>query len=203
MVPGSFICVFLASSKQASQLYFSESLLRACRLPATTLPPGLLACLAGGLLRAWLRRPCCDNPCCGPAGCLRRPCCLPAALRLHAASLAATTLLPLAVGLPAACDDLAACLLPCWLDYWLAWRAGCCEPGRRPCCQGGKTAGLLGRRLQYVSYDELARTRLLSSFCANASAVARENVKFLPKTWIPLATSETKSKKRQAKSPLL
>ena len=27
MVPGSFICVFLASSKQASQLYFSESLL--------------------------------------------------------------------------------------------------------------------------------------------------------------------------------
>ena len=66
---------------------------------------------------------------------------------------------------------------------------------RRPCrLDCSWTAGLLGRRLQHVSYDELARTRLLSSFCANASAVARENVKFLPKTWIPLATSE-KSRK--------
>ena len=52
-----------------------------------------------------------------------------------AASLAATTLLrqPFLCCLPAACDDLAACLLPCWLDCWLAWRAGCCEPRRRPC----------------------------------------------------------------------
>ena len=74
----------------------------------------------------------------------------------------------LAVSLPAACDDLAGLLA-----WW---------------------PGLLGRRLQHVSYDELARTRLLSSFCANASALARDNVKFLPKTWIPLATSE-KSRK--------
>ena len=87
---------------------------------ATTLPPGLLACLAGGLLRAWLRRPCCDD-------------------------LAATTL---AVGLPAACDDLAACLLPagclrrpCRLPApLLAGLLACLAGGllraclRRPCC---------------------------------------------------------------------
>ena len=46
-------------------------------------------------------------------------------------------------------------------------------------------------------------TRRLPSFCANASALARENVKFLSKTWIPLETSSKKSKKRQAKSMLL
>ena len=42
----------------------------------------------------------------------------------------------------------------------------------------------------------LQRVNLLQhvSFCANASALARDNVKFLPKTWIPLATSE-KSRK--------
>ena len=62
--------------------------------------------MACGLLRPWRRRPCCDNPCCKPA---------------------ATAL---AVGPPAACDDLAAyCLLPGWLDCCLAWRAGFCEPG--------------------------------------------------------------------------
>ena len=84
-------------------------------------------CIAACLLPCWLdcwlawRAGCCEPGCddfaattlncCGPAGCLRRPwrvgCCDPGC-----DDVAATTL---AVSLPATCDDLAACLLPCVL----------------------------------------------------------------------------------------
>ena len=84
------------------------------RQPATTLPPGLLACLAGGLLRAWLRRPAAgDDLAAWTVG----------LLGVRAAmSLAATTLLrrPLlwACRLPATTLPPASCL-----DCWLAWQA--------------------------------------------------------------------------------
>ena len=110
--------------------------LAACLLPCW-LAEGL-AWLAG-LLRTWLRRLCCDNACGGPAGCLLRPCCDDLAAYLHGGSLAwcawlLRTWLRRPVGMPAACDDLAAttllpaCCLASWPDGLLGVR-GCCEPG--------------------------------------------------------------------------